>query len=43
MREYPNTEVGEFYSDSLSDTPMAKLAQRAYLVKGSEFFPWPET
>ena len=29
MREYPNTEVGEFYSDSLSDTPMAKLAQRA--------------
>ena len=43
MREYPNTEVGEFYSDSLSDTPMAKLAQRAYLVKGSEFLPWPET
>ena len=40
-REYPNTQVDEFYSDSLSDTPMAKLANRAFLVKGSELLPWP--
>lgn len=40
-REYPNTEIDEFYSDSLSDTPLAKLARRAFLVKGSELTPWP--
>ncbi len=41
-REYPNTQINEFYSDSMSDAPMAKLAQRAFLVKGSELLPWPE-
>ncbi len=40
-REYPNTEVDEFYSDSLSDTPLASIAHRAFLVKGSELTPWP--
>lgn len=40
-REYPNTEVDEFYSDSLSDTPLASIARRAFLVKGSELTPWP--
>ena len=38
---YPDERVEEFYSDSLSDTPMAKLAERAYLVKGGERIPWP--
>ena len=40
--EYPRCEVDGFYSDSLSDTPMAKIARRAYIVRGSELFPWPE-
>lgn len=39
--EYPNTEIVEFYSDSLSDTPMAELARSAFLVKGSDIRPWP--
>lgn len=39
--EYPNTEIAEFYSDSLSDTPIAELAQSAFLVKGSDIRPWP--
>ena len=39
---YPEVEIGEFYSDSLSDTPLAKLAERAYLVKGQSLEPWPE-
>ncbi len=30
-----------FYSDSLSDTPMAKLAEKAYMVKGDVISPWP--
>lgn len=40
--EYPEVEIAEFYSDSLSDTPLAKLAERAYIVKGKELRPWPE-
>ena len=27
-KEYPNVEIAEFYSDSLSDTPLARLAER---------------
>ncbi len=38
---FPDAEVEEFYSDSLSDTPMARLAQKAYLVKGERLSPWP--
>lgn len=30
---YPSTKVDEFYTDSLNDIPMIKLAKRAYLVK----------
>ena len=41
--EYPNAVVDEFYSDSLSDTPMARIARRAFVVKDGELFPWPET
>ena len=40
--EYPDNEVDEFYSDSLSDTPMALIARRAYIVKGIELSPWPD-
>ncbi len=38
---YPDAVIEEFYSDSLSDTPMAELAQRAYFVKGKYISPWP--
>lgn len=36
-------QLEEFYSDSLSDTPMAKLAERAFLVIGGQFTPWPDS
>ena len=39
--EYPDTPVEEFYSDSLADTPMAALAERAWLVSGDKLSPWP--
>lgn len=41
-REYPGLEIAEFYSDSLSDTPLARLAERAFIVKGQCLEPWPE-
>ena len=37
---YPDQKVENFYSDSRSDTPMAKLAEHAWLVNGDERRPW---
>ncbi len=32
--------IGEFYSDSRSDAPLAELAERAFLVKGNKITEW---
>ncbi|MCF0116162.1 MAG: haloacid dehalogenase-like hydrolase [Erysipelotrichaceae bacterium] len=32
--------IDEFYSDSYSDTPLAEIAQKAYMVKGDRRDPW---
>ena len=32
-KEYPNATINEFYSDSKSDTPLAKIAKTAFIVK----------
>ena len=37
---FPGARIGEFYSDSHSDDPLAALAERAYLVKGERLLPW---
>lgn len=37
---FPDASVEEFYSDSYSDTPMAELAEKAYLVKGDKITNW---
>jgi len=37
---YPNVEIAEFYSDSRSDSPLAELAEHAYLVHGQARTPW---
>jgi len=34
--QFGETPLETFYSDSLSDTPMFKLAKRGYLVKGGK-------
>ena len=42
MREaYPETQIAEFYSDSKNDAPLARLAQKAFMVKGDDFSPFP--
>ncbi len=41
LREkYGNTDVDNFYSDSLSDLPLAKIAKRAFLVKKGKVRRW---
>ncbi len=39
---FANAQIHEFYSDSYSDTPLAKLAFDPILVKGNDFEPWSE-
>lgn len=38
--EYGLTKVEAFYSDSLSDLPMAQIAERAYLVEKGKVKEW---
>ncbi len=42
LEAFPEGGIEAFYSDSLSDTPMARLAERAYLIKRGKPTPWPE-
>ncbi len=37
----PHAKTEAFYSDSLTDSPMAEIAERAFLVKKHRLFPWP--
>ena len=39
-KQYPGTVIDNFYSDSYADTPLAKLAKNAYMVKGDKIEPW---
>lgn len=39
--EFPGAHVEEFYSDSMSDAPMAALADKAFMVRRGKLSPWP--
>lgn len=39
---FPKVRLEAFYSDSLSDTPMALIAKKAYLVTGERLGEWPK-
>ena len=41
FEQYAPDSVENFYSDSLSDAPMAALARQAWLVKDHRCIPWP--
>ena len=41
LEHFERDSVENFYSDSLSDTPMAELARRAFLIKDHQCLPWP--
>lgn len=38
----PDVKCEEFYSDSLSDTPLARLADKAMIIRGNELIAWDE-
>ena len=37
---FPDAQIEDFYSDSYSDDPLARIAKRAILVKGDQLLPW---
>lgn len=39
---YGDAKIENFYSDSLHDSPLAMLAEKAWLVKGDSISPWPD-
>jgi len=39
---HPNQKIETFFSDSLSDTPMALLAENSFIVRGDKRIPWAE-
>lgn len=40
LQEYPAGNLNAFFSDSLSDAPMARLAKESFLVQGDSRTPW---
>ena len=38
--QYGDAQIDDFYSDSHSDDPLARLAKRAIMVKGDKLLPW---
>lgn len=38
----PDVKIDEFYSDSFSDTPLAKLAKKSFLVQKEKIKEWPK-
>lgn len=40
MDIYPEIVVGEFFSDSISDLPLARIAEKSYLVQKKQIKEW---
>lgn len=38
--KFPQGEIHNFYSDSYSDTPLAGIAENAYMIKGNKISKW---
>ena len=42
-QRFPDARIDGFFSDSLSDSPLAELARSAWLVQGDRLLPWPNS
>ena len=40
---FGDAKIDEFYSDSLSDSPLAEIAEKAFVVDHETLTPWPES
>lgn len=39
-KEFSDGKIDKFYSDSYSDTPLAEIADKSYMVKGNKISKW---
>lgn len=39
---YKEYKINEFYSDSLSDAPLAEISEKSFMVKGNDIIPWKD-
>lgn len=37
---YADATIENFYSDSYSDTPLAEISEKAFMIKGDKITPW---
>ena len=37
---FPDGKIDEFYSDSYSDSPLAEIADKAFMVNGEKVTKW---
>lgn len=42
LEQYPEGKIQRFYSDSLTDAPLAAMAEEAFLIKKGSLGLWPE-
>ncbi len=42
QEQFPKEDIEEFYSDSITDAPLAKLSKYAFMVKKDRISDWPE-
>lgn len=40
--KYAERKIEKFFSDSLSDSPLAEISEQGYIVLGNEIIPWEE-
>ena len=40
---FKDGKIDDFYSDSYSDSPLARISERAFIVKGEKIIPWDKT
>ena len=42
LSRFPDGKIDNFYSDSMNDVPMMRMADKAFLVKGEKLIPVPK-
>lgn len=42
FEKYSEEKIDEFYSDSISELPLAQLAENSFLVQGDQIVVWEQ-
>lgn len=42
LEQFPEGTIRQFYSDSMTDAPLAEMAETAFFVSKNRILPWPD-